>query len=70
MYGEIRDAVEAWGLGGARSLAAATRAGVGWCQGWVCGRTVAALSDLSDADAFAGGPLIAPVRLGELAEEA
>lgn len=70
VYGEIRDAVEAWGLGGARSLAAATRAGDGWCQGRVCGRTVAALSDLSDADAFAGGPLIAPVRLGELAEEA
>lgn len=70
VYGEIREAVEDAGLGGARSLAAATRAGVGWCRGRICGRNVAALAGLPEADVFADGPLLAPVRLGELAEEA
>ncbi|WP_026923915.1 NAD(P)/FAD-dependent oxidoreductase [Glycomyces arizonensis] len=69
-YGEIRHAVEDLDVGGARSLKLATRAGLGLCQGRICGRNVAELASLPDAaDAFARRPVAVPVRLGELAED-
>ncbi|MFF9345095.1 NAD(P)/FAD-dependent oxidoreductase [Streptomyces sp. NPDC014773] len=64
--GRVREAVEELGATDARTVKLLTRAGMGWCQGRVCGPAVAAL---------AGGgavadrrPLACPVRLGQLAE--
>lgn len=70
-YGELRRAVAAPGVGGARPLELATGAGLGWCRGRICGRNVAELAGLPEgAEAFARQAVAAPVRLGELAEEA
>ncbi|MFE1270745.1 NAD(P)/FAD-dependent oxidoreductase [Streptomyces sp. NPDC058758] len=62
----VREAVEELGATDARTVKLLTRAGMGWCQGRMCGPAVAAL---------AGGgavadrrPLACPVRLGQLAE--
>ncbi|MCH7230859.1 NAD(P)/FAD-dependent oxidoreductase [Glycomyces sp. L485] len=69
-YGELRRAVGGLDIGGVRSLKLATRAGLGLCQGRVCGRNVAELAGLADAaDGFSRRPVAAPVRLGELAED-
>ncbi|MFJ6419492.1 FAD-dependent oxidoreductase [Streptomyces hydrogenans] len=64
--GRVREAVEELGATDARTVKLLTRAGMGWCQGRMCGPAVAAL---------AGGetvadrrPLACPVRLGQLAE--
>ncbi|MGW5053628.1 FAD-dependent oxidoreductase [Actinokineospora sp. NPDC004072] len=53
---------------GARALRLTSRAGLGLCQGRVCGRAVADLCGLPAA-AFARRPIAAPVRLGELTDE-
>ena len=53
---------------GARALRLTCRAGLGLCQGRVCGPAVADLTGLP-ADAFTRRPIAAPVRLGELAHE-
>jgi NADPH-dependent 2,4-dienoyl-CoA reductase/sulfur reductase-like enzyme len=53
---------------GARALRLTSRAGLGLCQGRVCGPAVARLTGLPP-DAFARRPIAAPVRLAELAHE-
>ncbi|MEN8651774.1 FAD/NAD(P)-binding oxidoreductase [Streptomyces sp. 21So2-11] len=66
--GELRRAVEDREACGVRSLKLVSRAGLGLCQGRVCGRNAAELAGLPDpATAFARRPIAAPVRLGELA---
>jgi D-hydroxyproline dehydrogenase subunit alpha len=67
-YGELRRAVEDRGAVGARPLRLVSRAGLGHCQGRVCGRNVSELTGIS-GDAFARRPIAAPVRLGELMED-
>ncbi|MFI1106173.1 FAD-dependent oxidoreductase [Streptomyces melanogenes] len=64
--GRIREAVKDLGAHDARSVKLLTRAGMGWCQGRMCGQAVACL---------AGGmptedrrPLSCPVELGQLAQ--
>ncbi|MBT2443212.1 FAD-dependent oxidoreductase [Streptomyces sp. ISL-36] len=42
--GRIREAVESLGAGDARTVKLLTRAGMGWCQGRVCGPAVACLA--------------------------
>ncbi|MFD9794659.1 NAD(P)/FAD-dependent oxidoreductase [Streptomyces sp. NPDC059070] len=64
--GRIRTAVTDLGARDARSVKLLTRAGMGWCQGRVCGAAVACLSG-----AEPGGerrPLSCPVELGHLAQ--
>jgi NADP-dependent aldehyde dehydrogenase len=65
------------GADDARSLKLTTRAGMGWCQGRICGYAVADLAaadedgpSADDLRAFAKRPLCAPVSLAELAREA
>jgi NADPH-dependent 2,4-dienoyl-CoA reductase/sulfur reductase-like enzyme len=67
-YGELCRAVEQRDARGARSLKLVSRAGLGLCQGRVCGRNVAELTGIPDgAAAFSRRPIAEPVRLGELA---
>ncbi|NGN63653.1 FAD-dependent oxidoreductase [Streptomyces sp. A7024] len=67
--GELRRAVAERDAVGVRSVKLVSRAGLGLCQGRVCGRAVAELAGLDDPGAaFARRPIAAPVRLGELAE--
>ncbi len=71
----LRDLHAAVDLGAAdgRTLKLASRAGLGPCQGRMCGREVADLAaarlghPLPDADAFHRRPFATPLRLGELA---
>ncbi|MFI5894913.1 NAD(P)/FAD-dependent oxidoreductase [Actinoplanes sp. NPDC051513] len=70
--GDLRAAAEATGSRGLRSLKLSTRAGLGACQGRVCGRTVEALLNrhtggLLDPGRTANRPVAAFVRIGELA---
>ncbi|MEV4346332.1 NAD(P)/FAD-dependent oxidoreductase [Actinoplanes sp. NPDC049596] len=70
--GELRDVATATGSRGLRSLKLSTRAGLGICQGRVCGRSVEDLLDrttggLLDPGRTATRPLAGLVRLGELA---
>ena len=79
----ITEAVTDLGAGDARTVKLLTRAGMGWCQGRVCGYAVACLArgdggaDASDpaspsaADLLAAAkrPLARPVPLGVLAEQ-
>jgi D-hydroxyproline dehydrogenase subunit alpha len=57
---------------GLRSLKLTTRAGLGLCQGRICGRTVEGILNSGATDGFADGastdrrPIAAPIRLGEL----
>jgi NADPH-dependent 2,4-dienoyl-CoA reductase/sulfur reductase-like enzyme len=51
-----------------RSLKLVSGAGLGLCQGRVCGRNVAELAGV-DAAGFAKRPIASPIRLAELAEE-
>ncbi|MEV4507021.1 NAD(P)/FAD-dependent oxidoreductase [Streptomyces klenkii] len=72
-YGELRDAVVARGADGMRALRLACRAGLGACQGRMCGRNTAELaaaflgSPVADPYATDRRPLAQPVRLGDLA---
>ncbi|MEU9859746.1 NAD(P)/FAD-dependent oxidoreductase [Streptomyces sp. NPDC047971] len=71
--GRVREAVEELGAGDARSVKLLTRAGMGWCQGRVCGPAVACLARGGAASeaALPGSPerrpLAVPVTLGALA---
>lgn len=72
-HGAVREAV---GLGArdARAVKLFTRAGMGWCQGRMCGEAVAGVvSRLTGVDPDLAGVnrriLAEPVRLGELARE-
>nr|WP_093610874.1 (2Fe-2S)-binding protein [Streptomyces indicus] len=72
-YGELRDAVREREAYGGRALKLVTRAGLGLCQGRICGRVVAELTgeltgEPGQSAAFARRPIAAPIRLGELAE--
>ncbi|MEA5455881.1 FAD-dependent oxidoreductase [Sinomonas sp. JGH33] len=72
--GQIAEARDTLGAADARSLKSFTRAGMGWCQGRVCGFAASCLgagggahpSEASLA-ASAKRPLAAPVSVGELA---
>jgi NADP-dependent aldehyde dehydrogenase len=71
---QIIDARESLGARDARTLKSFTRAGMGWCQGRVCGFAAACLGTGASAaatpESLAGTakrPLAAPVGIGELA---
>ncbi|MGR0318661.1 FAD-dependent oxidoreductase [Agromyces sp. ZXT2-3] len=73
-YGRLCATAAATEGGGLRSLKLTTRAGLGICQGRICGRTVEELLlDESGADRFPDSvgtdrrPIAAPQRLGDLA---
>ncbi|MGK5733375.1 FAD-dependent oxidoreductase [Streptomyces sp. URMC 124] len=70
--GSIREAVTALGAGDARTVKLLTRAGMGWCQGRMCGAAVACLAASGTAQGTVPPsaerrPLAAPVPLGFLA---
>ncbi|WP_120521614.1 NAD(P)/FAD-dependent oxidoreductase [Arthrobacter celericrescens] len=72
--GDITEAREELGARDVRSLKSFTRAGMGWCQGRVCGFAAACLGagpgeapDAGSLAASAKRPLAAPVGIGELA---
>ncbi|MCT2594645.1 NAD(P)/FAD-dependent oxidoreductase [Streptomyces sp. N2-109] len=68
-HGALRRAVEERDALGVRSMKLVSRAGLGPCQGRICGRNVAELTGLPESGvAFARRPLAAPLRLSELAE--
>ena len=56
---------------GGRAFRLASRAGLGLCQGRVCGRNTAELIGLTDDDArrFDRRPIAVPIRLGDLADD-
>ncbi|MEU9004525.1 NAD(P)/FAD-dependent oxidoreductase [Streptomyces sp. NPDC059982] len=63
--GRIREAVEELGARDARTVKLLTRAGMGWCQGRMCGPAVAALA--GEEQAPDRRPLSCPVPLRHLA---
>ncbi|MFF8827974.1 NAD(P)/FAD-dependent oxidoreductase [Streptomyces sp. NPDC015131] len=63
--GRVRDAVTGLGAGDARTVKLLTRAGMGWCQGRVCGPAVARLAGQDPAPDRR--PLSCPVPLRHLA---
>lgn len=63
--GRIRDAVDHLGAHDVRSVKLMTRAGMGWCQGRMCGAAVASLA--GDEPAPDRRPLSCPVPLAHLA---
>ncbi|MFJ5234043.1 NAD(P)/FAD-dependent oxidoreductase [Kitasatospora sp. NPDC088391] len=65
--GEIRAAVTDLGAADARTVKLLTRAGMGWCQGRMCGPAVACLSG-GPAGRPDSRPLSCPVPLAQLAE--
>ncbi|MBB5121667.1 NAD(P)/FAD-dependent oxidoreductase [Streptomyces eurocidicus] len=70
--GSIREAVTALGARDSRTVKLFTRAGMGWCQGRMCGAAVACLAASGTArgtvpDAAERRPLAVPVPLGSLA---
>lgn len=69
-YGSLRKTRAAYGDAGLRSLKLATRAGLGMCQGRICGRTVEELLGATpDGASTDRRPIAVPVRLGDLASE-
>ncbi|QES47670.1 FAD/NAD(P)-binding oxidoreductase [Streptomyces venezuelae] len=64
--GRIREAVAELGARDARTVKLLTRAGMGWCQGRMCGQAVAALA--GTAPGADRRPLSCPVPLRNLAE--
>lgn len=64
--GRIQDAVSGLGARDTRTVKLLTRAGMGWCQGRMCGPAVARLAG-QDGPAADRRPLACPVVLGELA---
>jgi thioredoxin reductase/bacterioferritin-associated ferredoxin len=68
---QVRAAVE-MGATDARSVKLITRAGMGWCQGRVCGPIVDGLCGFDDLASLVGAatrPVAAPVPLGALARQ-
>ncbi|MGI5256184.1 NAD(P)/FAD-dependent oxidoreductase [Streptomyces angustmyceticus] len=65
--GRIREAVAGLGARDTRTVKLLTRAGMGWCQGRMCGPAVARLAGEAGPPADRR-PLACPVVLGELAE--
>jgi NADPH-dependent 2,4-dienoyl-CoA reductase/sulfur reductase-like enzyme len=73
-YGTVRAAVDDLGARDARAVKLLTRAGMGWCQGRMCGAAVAcAVRHLTGTDADPAAMtrriLAQPVRLGDLAND-
>lgn len=71
----VREAVDALGAPDARTVKLLTRAGMGWCQGRICGTAVermcpaeGATHDTAAAAAAARRPLAVPVPLGAIAD--
>ncbi|MFJ3826986.1 FAD-dependent oxidoreductase [Streptomyces sp. NPDC090046] len=64
--GRIREATDGLGARDARTVKLLTRAGMGWCQGRMCGPAVAALA--GEGPAADRRPLSCPVPLRHLAE--
>lgn len=62
----IREAVEELGAGDPRTVKLLTRAGMGWCQGRMCGPAVACLSGAA-APGADRRPMACPVPLSQLA---
>ncbi len=72
--GEVREAVTALGARDARTVKLLTRAGMGWCQGRMCGAAVACLAAAGTAEGTVPPsaerrPLAVPVPLGVLATQ-
>ncbi|MFE7118484.1 (2Fe-2S)-binding protein, partial [Streptomyces sp. NPDC057654] len=74
-YGQVKEAVAGRGADGMRVLKLVCRAGLGSCQGRVCGRNVAEIaggllgaSDLADPHAADRRPIAQPIRLGDLGD--
>ena len=65
--GEVRAAVDELGSADQRTVKLLTRAGMGWCQGRICGPAVAGLAGRDVAPG--GRPLACPVPLGLLAQD-
>ncbi|MEZ0089852.1 FAD-dependent oxidoreductase [Streptacidiphilus sp. EB129] len=65
---QVAEAVTELGAGDARTVKLLTRAGMGWCQGRMCGPAVARLAG-ADADPVGNRPLSCPVPLGLLARD-
>ncbi|ADD43760.1 NAD(P)/FAD-dependent oxidoreductase [Stackebrandtia nassauensis] len=66
---ELRSAVDEHRADGVRAVKLVSRAGLGRCQGRICGRNVAELAGLPEpGSAFARRPIAVPIRLAELAE--
>ncbi|MEV7885976.1 NAD(P)/FAD-dependent oxidoreductase [Streptomyces sp. NPDC002817] len=65
--GAIREAVDELGAGDVRTVKLLTRAGMGWCQGRVCGPAVAGLAGCALTPTRR--PFAGPVPLGVLAAE-
>ncbi|WUR79188.1 FAD-dependent oxidoreductase [Streptomyces phaeochromogenes] len=63
----IREAVDELGAGDVRTVKLLTRAGMGWCQGRMCGPAVAGLARCPETPSRR--PLARPVPLGVLARE-
>ncbi|WP_406412716.1 FAD-dependent oxidoreductase [Streptomyces sp. NBC_01614] len=63
--GAVREAVDELGAGDVRTVKLLTRAGMGWCQGRVCGPAVAGLAGCELTPSR--GPFARPVPLGVLA---
>jgi NADPH-dependent 2,4-dienoyl-CoA reductase/sulfur reductase-like enzyme len=73
-YGRLRSTVSSTGSRSSRALKLSTRAGLGICQGRVCGRSVETLLAALQPDGRLGDqvssdrrPIASPIRLGELA---
>jgi len=63
----IREAVDELGAGDVRTVKLLTRAGMGWCQGRMCGPAVAGLARCPETPSRR--PFARPVPLGVLARE-
>ncbi|QMU69938.1 NAD(P)/FAD-dependent oxidoreductase [Streptacidiphilus sp. P02-A3a] len=65
--GAVKEAVEELGAGDQRTVKLLTRAGMGWCQGRMCGSAVARLAGGNDPAGTR--PLSCPVPMGVLAAD-
>ena len=65
--GAVREAVDDLGAGDLRTVKLLTRAGMGWCQGRMCGPAVARLA--GGGDPAGTRPLSCPVPMGVLAAD-
>ncbi|MEU1094532.1 (2Fe-2S)-binding protein, partial [Streptomyces sp. NPDC005877] len=64
--GRIKEAVAELGAKDARTVKLLTRAGMGWCQGRMCGQAVTCLAGGGPSEDRR--PLSCPVELGHLAQ--
>ncbi len=69
--GQVDAAVNELGARNSRDVKLFSRVGMGMCQGRVCGRNIASYLGTDDADRIrsARRPIIAPITLGELAQD-